>query len=421
MKRRDFLRHSAIAAAAAPLVGAPWIARAQSRPRVIVVGAGFGGAAAAKYLRLWDPGIDVVLIERGSHFVSCPMSNLVLSGDRTIAENTFTREGLDKYGITRIEAEVLGIEPVRRQVRLADGTALRYDRLVLSPGIDFRWGDIKGLSQADSEIEIPHAWKAGTQTVLLRRQLEAIPDGGVYVLTIPKAPYRCPPGPYERVSLIASWFRRERPRAKIVVLDANPEIVSKKGLFTQAWAELYPGMVEYVPGNAVVEVDVRTKTARTDFDAYRADVLNVIPPHGAGAIAHRAGVVTVDGRWAGVDFRTYESLAVPGVHVLGDATQAAPAPKSAHTANNQAKVAASAISALLSGHEPTSVPVSANTCYSFLSPSEAAHVAAVYRYDAAKKALVTVDGTAGVSKARNAVEVEYTKAWAENIWKDTLS
>ncbi|MCW5624438.1 MAG: FAD-dependent oxidoreductase [Burkholderiales bacterium] len=416
MDRRAFLQ----AVAAAPIAGLPHLARADVRPRVVVIGGGFGGGTAAKYLRLWDPGIEVLLIERQPRFISCPMSNLVLSGDRRLDDNVFDYSGLERHGVVRVQAEVDAIDADKREVRTADGARIRYDRLVLSPGIDFRWGDIQGLDAADADREIPHAWKAGPQTELLRRQLAAMPDGGVYLLSIPKSPYRCPPGPYERISLIASYFKREKPRSKVLVVDANPEIVSKKGLFTQAWADLYPGLIEYVPGNAIVEVDVRRKTARTDFDGFRADVLNIVPPHGAGTIAHRAGVVSVDGRWAGVDFQTYESLVVPGIHVLGDATSAGPAPKSAHTANNQAKIAASAIIALLRGKPPTAVPVSANTCYSFVSPEEAVHIAAVYRFDPAKKTLVTAEGTLGVSKERNTLEAGYTYAWAENIWRDTL-
>jgi len=419
MDRRSLLLATAGAAGIA-LGGAPWVARAETKPRVVVVGGGFGGAAFAKYVRLWDPGIEVVLVERQARYTACPMSNLVLSGDRSLDSNVIEYGALVQRGVVRVQAEVEAVDLQRRDLRLVGGQRVRFDRLVLSPGIDFRWGDIQGLTAEDADRDVPHAWKAGSQTLLLRRQLEALEDGGVYLLAIPKAPYRCPPGPYERASLIASYFKRTKPRSKVIVLDGNAEITSKKGLFTKAWAELYPGTLEYVPGNAVVEVDVRTKTARTDFDSYRADVLNIIPPHGAGLIAQQAGVVTVDGLWAGIDAQTYESLAIPGVHVLGDATSAAPAPKSAHTANNQAKVAASAVIAALRGTPPTAVPVSANTCYSFLSPQEAAHVAAVYRFDPGKRALVTVDGTSGVSKERNALEVQYANAWAENIWRDTF-
>lgn len=408
------------ALATLPLAARAPAVLAGARPHVVVVGAGFGGATLAKYIRLWDPGIDVTIVERNRSFVSCPMSNLVLSGDRGLAENTFGYAGLAAHGVARVRAEVTAIDADRREVVLDAGQRIAYDRLALSPGIDFLWDRIEGLDERLADQVVPHAWKAGSQTSLLRRQLEALPDGGRYLISIPASPYRCPPGPYERVSLIASYFLRHKPRCRIVVLDANPEIVSKKGLFLEAWSSLYPGMIDYHPNSAVVQVDATARTVQTDFDSFDADVLNIVPPQTAGAIAHRAGVVNVNGRWAGIDPRTYESLAVPGVHVIGDATSASPMPKSAHSANNQAKVAASAIIAALRGRSPTAAPVSANTCYSFVSPSEAVHVAAVYRYDPAKEALVTVDGTAGVSAARNPAEAILAAAWAQNIWRDTL-
>jgi NADPH-dependent 2,4-dienoyl-CoA reductase/sulfur reductase-like enzyme len=419
MNRRQFVRAVASAATLPLLANAP-VVLAQARPRVVVVGGGFGGSTVAKYIRLWDPGIDVTLIERQPHLISCPLSNLVLSGDRTLEQNVLTYEGLEKRGVRRIQAEVEAIDHDRRSVVLAGGERVGYDRLVLSPGIDFNFADIAGLDAQAADHKVPHAWKAGPQTLLLRRQLAALPDGGVYLLSIPKAPYRCPPGPYERVSLIASYFRREKPNSKVIVLDANAEIVSKKGLFLKAWEELYPGIIEYHANSPVLEIDAAKGSVKSEFDNYRADVLNIVPPQRAGKIAHDAGVVTIDKRWAGVDFQSYESLAVPGIHVLGDATQAAPAPKSAHTANNQAKIAASAVIAKLREQPLTPVPVSANTCYSFVSPGEAVHVAAVYRFDPAKKTLVVADGTSGVSAARTALEAEYAHAWARNIWEDSL-
>lgn len=420
MDRRTFARMVAGVAALPFVAGAPAVL-GEARPKVVVVGAGFGGATVARYLKLWDPDIDVTLIERRQHFVSCPMSNLVLSGDRTLDANTFGYDGLKARGITVVRADVTAVDHEKHEVVIATGQRIAYDRLVLSPGIDFLWSTIDGLDERIADEKVPHAWKAGNQTTLLRRQLESLADGGTYLLSIPKAPYRCPPGPYERASLIASYFTRHKPKSKVLILDANPEIVSKKGLFLKAWSELYPGIVDYHANAGVIQVDAATGTVKTDFDTFQADVLNVVAPHGAGEIARKAGVVNVDGRWAGVDFRTYESVVVPGIHVLGDATSAAPTPKSAHTANNQAKIAAGAIIAALRGTDPTAVPVSANTCYSFVSPTEAVHVAAVYRYSAEKKALVTVDGTAGVSAARNEAEAGYALSWADNIWRDALS
>lgn len=419
MDRRTFVTGLAAGVAGAAVWPQARAAGA-ARPHVVVVGGGFGGATVCRYLRLWDAGIDVTMVERSPSFISCPMSNLVLSGDRDLADNTFGYEGLERLGVRRVQAEVGGVDPAKRRIVLADGTQLSYDRLVLSPGIDFLWDTVAGMNEAIAAERVPHAWKAGPQTLLLRRQLESMVEGGTCLLSIPRSPYRCPPGPYERVSLIASYLKRVKPRSKILVLDANAEIVSKKGLFLKAWSELYPGMVEYVPNSTVVEVDADSKTVRTDFDDFKAEVLNVIVPHAAGRIAHEAGVVNVDRRWAGVDFRTYESTAVPGIHVIGDATSAAPAPKSAHTANNQAKICASALIAALRGQAPNPAPVSANTCYSFASPTEAMHVAAVYRYDPAKGMLVTAEGTSGVSGKRSEDEARFARAWAENIWRDAL-
>jgi len=420
MDRRSFTRFVAAGAGTALAGGAPAVL-AGPRPRVVIIGGGFGGATVARYLRLWDPGIEVVMIERQRHFVSCPMSNLVLSGDRNLEQNIHGYEALSRRGVTLLRGEVETVDHARHEVVLAGAQRVFYDRLVLSPGIDFLWDTVAGMNETVAGSRVPHAWKAGPQTTLLRSQLEAMEDGGTYILSIPKAPYRCPPGPYERVSLVASYFKRVKPRSRVLVLDANPEIVSKKGLFMKAWAELYPGIVDYQANAAVVEVDAAAGVVRTDFDSHQGQVLNVIVPHGAGRIAHQAGVVNVDKRWAGIDFRTYESTAVPGIHVIGDATSAAPTPKSAHTANNQAKICASALIAALRGSEPTEVPVSANTCYSFVSPTEAVHVAAVYRYDPGKRALVTAEGTAGVSAARSEAEAAYARAWAENIWADALS
>jgi NADH dehydrogenase FAD-containing subunit len=420
MDRRSFTGFMAAGAGTMLSAGAPAVL-AGARPRVVIIGGGFGGATLARYLRLWDPGIEVVMIERQRYFVSCPMSNLVLSGDRMLEENTHGYEALARRGVTVLRADVQAVDHARREVVLAGAQRVFYDRLVLSPGIDFLWDTVAGMNETVAGSRVPHAWKAGPQTTLLRRQLEAMEDGGTYILSIPKSPYRCPPGPYERASLVASYFKRAKPRSRVLVLDANPEIVSKKGLFTRAWSELYPGIVDYQANAAVVEVDAAAGMVRTDFDNHEGQVLNVIVPHGAGRIAHQAGVVNIDKRWAGIDFRTYESTAVPGIHVIGDATSAAPTPKSAHTANNQAKICASALIAALRGSAPTEVPVSANTCYSFVSPTEAVHVAAVYRYDPAKGALVTAEGTAGVSAARSEAEASYARAWAENIWADALS
>ena len=295
-----------------------------------------------------------------------------------------------------------------------------YDRLIVSPGVDFNFGEIEGYAAAQDRVL--HAWKAGPQTVALRRQLEAMPDGGVYLLSIPTAPYRCPPGPYERISQVAHYFKRAKPRSKVLVLDANPDVTSKGPLFKRAWQELYPGMIDYRPNSKVVAVDPGTMSVRTDFDTIKADVLNVVPPQRAGDIAVKAGLITHNNRWCDVDWRTCESKAVKGIHVLGDATLSAPAmPKSGHMANQHGKVAAAAVIALLSGREPNPNPVMTNTCYSFVSDAEVIHVASVHQWSDAQGTIVAVKGSGGVSASRSEMEGRYAWAWGQNIWADMFA
>jgi NADPH-dependent 2,4-dienoyl-CoA reductase/sulfur reductase-like enzyme len=424
--RRGFLR-SLGAASAAAAVPAFLAGCASARPektpgRVVVIGGGYGGATAAKYLRMWSgERIDVVLVERDPAFVSCPLSNLVLGGSRPIGDLMRGYDGLAARGVRVVRDEATAVDIDRRQVRLGRSATLAYDRLVVSPGVDLLWDRVAGLQHPESRKAVLHAWKAGPETVALRRRLEAMPDGGVYVLSIPLMPYRCPPGPYERVCQVAHYFRTAKPRSKVVVLDANPDIVSKKGLFLAAWSELYEGLVEYRPGQEAKGVDWRTGTVLTDFDAARGDVVNVVPPMRAGDIAVQAQLVTANARWCGVDWRTMESVAVPGVHVLGDATLSGPGmPKSASMANNHAKIAASAIVAALTGEALNPAPVINNTCYSYVSDREAVHVDSVHAWDAAQKTLVPVGGSGGVSSARSELEKRYADAWASNIWADTL-
>lgn len=419
--RRDFLLAGAGASLLTltpELFAAP---RSSARKaRVVVLGGGFGGATAAKYIKRWAPEIDVTVIERNEFFISCPQSNLVLSGGRTLEQLTTRYDALARaYGVNWIRDEAVGVDHDRKQVRLKRGKPVPYDRLILSPGVDLDYAALPGIADEAKRQNILHAWKAGPQTVALRKQLEAIPDGGVYVLTIPKAPYRCPPGPYERASLVAAYFKAAKPKSKIIVLDANPDIVSKKGLFTAAWNELYPGIIDYRPNNTLQDVDPLALTAKTDFETVKADVLNVVPQNQAGAIAFQSGVVDADGRWSKVDFVTYESKSVPGIHVIGDATVSSPAPKSGHVANQQGKIAAAAVISLLRGEQPYGTPVFSNTCYSYVSNTEAVHVAAVYRYDANKQTIITAEGT-GVSERRNTAEADFARAWATNIWADAL-
>lgn len=415
--RRDFLK---LLAASAALGAAPSLAWAgQPQGRVVIVGGGYSGATAAKYLRMWGGNqLDIVLVEKSPAFISCPLSNLVLGGSKTIDELTFGFSGLDKYGIRRVQQEVIAIDPELRTLALSNGETLAYDRLIVAPGIDFVWEKLPMLESAAAQQAVPHAWKAGEQTVNLRRQLEAMPDGGTFVMTVPKAPYRCPPGPYERASQVAFYFKQHKPRAKVIVLDENPEIVSKKGLFTKTWADMYPGMVDYRPNNAVIEIDVATRNVKTEFETVKADVLNVIPPQRAGKLAQVLGAANIDRRWCEVDFLTYESRVVSGVHIIGDAVAAA-LPKSAHMATSQAKVCASAIVSLMAGEAPDPQPVFANTCYSFVSDTMAMHVANVYRFDASKKMMVSAEG-GGVSDRPSEQEGNYAQWWAKNIWSDVL-
>lgn len=390
--------------------------------RVVVIGGGFGGATAAKYIRLWAPEIDVVLVEREQAFVSCPLSNLVLGGSETIERLTTGYDTLQKkHGVRLVRGEAVAVDADKRLVRLASGDVLPYDRLIVSPGIDFQYGQVPGLQTADAQARVLHAWKAGPQTVALRQQLEALPNGGVYALHIPKAPYRCPPGPYERAAQVAWYFKQHKPRSKVLVLDANPDIVSKKGLFLKAWNEQYPGLVEYRPNSELVSVDVATLTLELQFDKVKAGVLNVVPPQQAGKIAQTAGLITANAKWCGVNFQTFESVAVPHVHVLGDATLSAPGmPKSGFMANNHAKVAADAVIALLTGRAVNPEPIVANTCYSFVSDTDVVHVASVHKWNATQKTLVPVEGAGGLSPQANAIEGQYAKSWARNIWADAL-
>ncbi|MBY4899022.1 NAD(P)/FAD-dependent oxidoreductase [Cupriavidus sp. AU9028] len=391
--------------------------------KVVVIGGGYGGATAARYLREWSGNtIDVTLVEANPVFISCPLSNLVLAGSKRIDDLTLSYDALaSRHGVKVLRDTASAIDAERRLVRLASGASLPYDRLVLSPGVDFLPDDVPGLARPGGD-RILHAWKAGAQTVALRRQLEAMPDGGVYALTVPLAPYRCPPGPYERACLVADYFRRAKPRSKVLVLDANPDVTSKGALFKQVWNTRYKGMIEYRPQYRTVDVDPATRTLKFEIqDDERVDVANVVPTQRAGAIAVSTGLATANGRWCEVDFLSFESLAVPNIHVIGDAIQIAPLmPKSGHMANQHGKVVASALVALLSGRQPNPEPLYNNTCYSFTSEQEAIHVASVHRYDPQKKTMVTVPGSGGLSAEPNALEGAYAQAWANTIWTDAL-
>jgi sulfite dehydrogenase len=388
--------------------------------RVVIVGGGFGGSTAARYLKLWGGNVDVTLVERNPSFISCPISNLVIGGHKQMADITRGYDGLRALGVKVVQGDVTAIDAAGKKVRLAGGGELAYDRLILSPGIDFMLDGIGGLAAALDSGRVTHSWKAGPQTVALRKQLEAMPDGGVFALSIPKVPYRCPPGPYERACMVASYFKVAKPRSKVLVLDANPEITSKKGLFEKAFKDHYAGILEYRANNELKSVD--GTTAKLEFDDVKADVLNVIPPQRAGDIARSAGLVNMNDRWVGVNWLTMESTARPFIHVLGDATFPAPLmPKSGHMANQHAKVAAAAVIQLLKGEAVNATPVVMNTCYSFVTARDVVHVASVHQYDDKDKTFKTVPGSGGVSAAANQVEGRYALAWADNIWADMLA
>ena len=421
LNRRHLLAAAGGAAAALALPGCASVSSAP-KARVVVIGGGFGGATAAKYIRLWAPEIEVVLVEREAAFVSCPLSNLVLGGSEKIENITTGYDALQKkHGVRVVRDEAIAIDAAKKEVRLARGDTLKYDRLIVSPGVDFQYDQVPGLQTADAQARVLHAWKAGPQTVALRKQLEALPDGGVYALHIPKAPYRCPPGPYERAAQVAFYFKNHKPRSKVLVLDANPDITSKKALFLKAWNELYPGIVEYKPNSEVVRVDAANNTIELQFETVRAGVLNVVPPQQAGRIAQTAGLITANNKWCGVNFQTFESTVAPGIHVLGDATLSAPGmPKSGFMANNHAKVAADAVIALIQGRPVNPDPIIANTCYSFVSDTDVVHVASVHKWNAEQKTLVAVQGAGGLTPTANALEGQYAKSWAKNIWADAL-
>ena len=423
MKRRDFLKLGAAAGSMAALHGCA-AGGNKASGHVVVVGGGYGGATLAKYLRMWSAGgVQVTLIERNPAFVSCPMSNLVIGGFKALEDITVSYDNLkSKWQVRVIQDEVVAVDAAKRSISLAKGGSMTYDRLVLSPGVDFMFDQIPGLNDATAQSRILHAWKAGAQTVALRKQLEDMKDGGVFAISIPKAPFRCPPAPYERACLVASYFKQRKPKSKVIILDANEEVASKKDLFTKAWADLYSGIVEYRNENEVKDVEPGSNTAITEFDKLKADVLNVIPPQRAGDIATKSGLRLINNRWVDVNWLTMESTNTPNVHVLGDAVFPAPVmPKSGNMANQQGKLVAAAILNLLAGQPPSATPVLMNACYSFMDSGSAAHINSVHKYDTATKTMQPVKGAGGVSVARNEIEAKFALGWAKNIWADMLA
>jgi sulfide dehydrogenase [flavocytochrome c] flavoprotein subunit len=396
---------------------------AKTRARVVVVGGGFGGATCAKYLRRADPSLDVTLVTPRREFVTCPMSNAVLVGLRDLPSITYNYDRLrDRYRVQVIHATATALDPTKRRVTFDNGSTLTYDRLVLAPGIELQWGALEGYDAAASEV-FPHAWEAGPQTLLLRRQLEAMKDGGLAVITVPDNPYRCPPGPYERASLVAHYLKTHKPKSKMMILDAK-DTFTKDKLFLAAWKRLYPGLLEWVSGSQggrAVRVDPRAGTVHTEFGEYKPAVTNIVPPLRATAIARAIGLDDGKG-WCPVKASTFESTVHVGVHIIGDAAIANPMPKSAFSASNQAKVCAAAIASLLRG-EPVAAPVLMNTCYSLVAPDYGISIAAVYRV--VNDVIETVAGSDGISPqdapdATRALEAEYTRSWYANITADTF-
>ena len=410
ISRRGFLKASGASAALLSLGGLPSFA-AQAKLRVIVIGGGWGGATAAKYVRLNDPSIEVTLLEPSKEFISCPFSNLVLADVEQLKTLTLNYNGLRKHGVRIRHEAAAAIEPDKRRVRVGKDS-LEYDRLIVSPGIDFQWEQIEGLAEAKDTVL--HAWKAGPQTVQLAKQLQSMSDGGVVVMTVPPVAYRCPPGPYERASMIAWFLQTKKPQSKLIVLDANKDIVSKPGLFKAVFKD-YPNL-DYRPAQKIEKIDVGAKEVTTDIgDKVKYDVVNVIPPQRAGSIAVEADLVGADKRWCEVDHVTYESAKHKNIHVVGDATIGLPVPKSGNIANAMGKICATAVASLLKGKEPP-VLAPGNTCYSWVNDKEAIAVVNSYKIDKGKVVQIEQKLTPGksVSVAQNSL------AWRASIWNDVL-
>jgi sulfide dehydrogenase [flavocytochrome c] flavoprotein subunit len=411
--RRQFLK----AAAAVSVLPALASCTGGAGPRVVVVGGGFGGATAARYIKTFDPKIDVTLVERNETYTTCPLSNNVIGGLRKLDSLVHGYDGLKARGIAVVHDTASAVDTAARKVILASGKALAYDRLVLSPGIDFVWGKIEGYDEAASLI-MPHAWKAGPQTVLLQQQLAAVEDGALVVIAAPDNPYRCPPAPYERACMIAHYFQTNgKGRSKIMILDAK-EKFTKKDLFIQGWNRFYPGMIEWVPGSqggAVTEVDPKTMTVRAIAGEFKPAVANIVPPQSAGRIALDAGAATQDG-WCPVDPWTMESKAKPGIHVIGDSCVPGAMPKSGFSAGSQAKICAAAVVALLRERKPAE-PLFMNTCYSTIAPDYAISVNGSYR--AANGNIVAVinsgaESPLDVPDSMRQAEYDYAQGWYDS-------
>ncbi len=417
--RRKFLQASGGAVAAVSTLGFPAIVGAASK-KVVIVGGGVGGATAAKYIRMADSSVDVTLVEPNKDYYTCFFSNEVISGHRKLDSIKVGYDGLRGHGVNVIHDTVTDIDAAGKKVMTAGGKTLAYDRCIVAPGISFS-SNIEGYDDA-AMLAMPHAWKAGEQTVILRKQLEAMPDGGVVAIAAPPNPFRCPPGPYERACQIAMYLRAHKPKSKVMIFDAKPKF-SKQGLFTQAFERHHKGYVEWVSsekGGAITRVDAATNTIYAGDTAHKVAVANVIPAQVAGKIAQKAGL-TNDSGWCPIDGRSFESTMHKGVHVIGDASVASPLPKSGYAANSEAKVCAAAVVAMLKGEEPGD-PSLVNTCYSIVGPEDAISVAMVY--DMKEGKLDKVSGSGGLTPMDSSPEmrargVQYAESWFENIKKDS--
>jgi len=429
INRRDFIKASAGAAGVAAvgnLAGCATYYSGNYAPKVVVVGAGFGGSTFAKYMKAWYPKAQVTVIEPNDHFTSCPFSNTVLAGINTMADIELPYSHISKLVDAWVKDTVTAIDNKKQTVTTAGGKTFAYDRLVLAGGIELLFDKVQGYD-AEAQKTVKHAWKASAdQTGALRKQLEEMPDGGTFVMSVPKAPYRCPPGPYERASMVASYFKKAKPKSKIIVLDGNPDIASKKGLFLAAWKKHFGygtdnSMIDYRPNNMPRAVDAKKMMVGTEFDDVKGDVINVVPPMRAAAITGMAGVRTGnDGTWCPVSYQTFESTVVPNIHILGDSALTN-FPKSGSVANNTGKMCAYALSEMFNGRPVDPAPVVTNTCYSGTGMGTAFHVATVFRWDGEKKAMVPPKDANGVSGEESELEMAYMESWAANVWADTLA
>ncbi|MFZ4858166.1 MAG: FCSD flavin-binding domain-containing protein [Desulfuromonadaceae bacterium] len=427
MNRREFIKHTAVGVGALALFG-PQVVYVQAGEilpkkgkRVVVVGGGFGGATAAKYLKMMDPKLDVVLIEERTEFISCPVSNLVIGGLKEMKEITLSYRTLaKKYGVNILNARVLGIDPESRKIETSKGS-VAYDRMILSPGIDFMYENVKGMDEAAQKL-FPHAYKAGEQTVQLQRQLVDMKAGEHIIMSVPEAPYRCPPGPYERTCMIASYLKKNKPGSKIIVLDANPDVVSKGKLFKAAWKDYYEGIIEYKQEVEIKEINADSRSVITSAGEFKGAVLNIIPDQKAGKMAYMGGLTPQGKRWTPVSALSFESAIHKDIHIIGDATDGdviGTLPKSGFVASSMGKAAAASVLAMLAGKEPLA-PYLANTCYSMVDERQAIYVTAVFEFDPQTKKLAGKKAAGGVSPGRSVRLGLQAEDWAKSIWSDVL-